>query len=550
MQQNVCSIKEPCNETVLSYKPGSKEREILVKELARIAQEKIEVPLIIAGQEVKTGDMGKIIMPHDHHHPLGTFHKAGEKEINRAIEAAIAAASEWENTPWIERVSITLRAAELVSTKYRYILNAATMLNQGKNVHQAEIDSACEMTDFLRFNPYYMNVIYGEQPLSDRSTLNRMEFRPLEGFVFAVSPFNFTSIAGNLPTAPAVMGNVVVWKPSSTAVLSGYYLMKLFQEAGFPDGVINFIPGSGSKVGREVLKNPHLAGVHFTGSTAVFHDIWREIGGNISTYRSYPRIVGETGGKNFVFIHSSAEVRELSTAIVRGAYEYQGQKCSAASRAYIPRHMWPEIKSLLGEMINEITLGDPRDLKDFMNAVIDENSFDNIMGYIKKARESSSAEIVFGGKGDKSTGYFIEPTVILTRDPHFITMEEEIFGPVITVFLYDEADFEKTLHLCNETSPYALTGAIFARDRSAVLQASQILTHAAGNFYINDKPTGAVVGHQPFGGGRASGTNDKAGSHINLHRWTSPRTIKENLNPPTDFKYPFMAAALPGAKLL
>jgi len=540
MKQNVCSIKEPCNETVLSYKPGTKERELLVKELDRIAQEKIEVPLIIGGQEVETGDMGKIVMPHDHNHQLGTFHKAGEKEINRAIEAALATADECENTPWIERVSITLRAAELISTKYRYILNAATMLNQSKTVHQAEIDSACEMADFLRFNPYYMNVIYGEQPLSDRSNLNRMEFRPLEGFVFAVSPFNFTSIAGNLPTAPAVMGNVVVWKPSSTAVLSGYYLMKLFQEAGFPGGVINFIPGSGSKVGREVLKNAHLAGIHFTGSTAVFHDIWRTIGENISTYRTYPRIVGETGGKNFVFVHSSAEVKELCTAVVRGAFEYQGQKCSAASRAYIPRHMWPEIKALLGEMISEITLGDPRDFKHFMNAVIDENSFDNIMGYIKKARESTDVEIVYGGKGDKSTGYFIEPTVILTEDPHFITMEEEIFGPVITVYLYDEKDFEKTLHLCNETSPYALTGAIFARDRSAVLQASQVLTHAAGNFYINDKPTGAVVGHQPFGGGRASGTNDKAGSHINLHRWTSPRTIKENLNPPTDFKYPFM----------
>jgi 1-pyrroline-5-carboxylate dehydrogenase len=368
-----------------------------------------------------------------------------------------------------------------------------------------------------------------------------MEFRPLEGFVFAVSPFNFTSIAGNLPTAPAVMGNVVVWKPSSTAVLSGYYLMKLFKEAGFPDGVINFIPGSGSAVGPVVLNSPLLAGVHFTGSTGVFQDIWKKIGKNISIYRSYPRIVGETGGKNFVFVHSSADIREVCTAIVRGAFEYQGQKCSAASRTYIPRQLWPEIESLLGEMINDITMGDPRDFLHFMNAVIDEHAFDKIMGYIAKARESSAAEIVYGGKGDKSKGYFIEPTVILTRDPHFITMEEEIFGPVITVFLYDETDYQETLHLCDETSPYALTGAIFARDRQAILLASRVLTHAAGNFYINDKPTGAVVGHQPFGGGRASGTNDKAGSHINLHRWTSPRTIKENLNPPVDFKYPFMA---------
>ncbi len=541
MKQNVCTIKQPCNEPVLSYEPGSKERELLTRELERVASDKIEIPLIIGGREVETGNTGEVVMPHDHHHCLATYHKAGNKEVNQAIEAAMGVRSVWENTPWIERVAITLRAAELISTKYRYILNAATMLNQSKNVHQAEIDAACELADFLRFNPYYMNVIYGEQPLSDRSNLNRMEFRPLEGFVFAVSPFNFTSIAGNLPTAPAVMGNVVVWKPSSTAILSGYYLMKLFKEAGFPDGVINFIPGSGAAVGPVVLENPFLAGVHFTGSTEVFQDIWKKIGGNISIYRSYPRIVGETGGKNFVFVHPSADLRAVCTAIVRGAFEYQGQKCSAASRAYIPRQMWPEIKSILGEMINEITMGDPRDFNHFMNAVIDENAFDQIMGYIAKAQESSDAEIVYGGKGDKSTGYFIEPTVILTRDPHFITMEEEIFGPVITVFLYDETDYQKTLHLCDETSPYALTGSIFARDRQAILLASQVLTHAAGNFYINDKPTGAVVGHQPFGGGRASGTNDKAGSHINLHRWTSPRTIKENLNPPVDFKYPFMA---------
>jgi 1-pyrroline-5-carboxylate dehydrogenase len=541
MKQNVCTIKQPCNEPVLSYEPGSQERELLTAELERMANDKIEIPLIIGGREVETGNTGEVVMPHEHRHRLAAYHKAGNKEVNQAIEAAVEVRNEWENTPWIERVAITLRAAELISTKYRYILNAATMLNQGKNVQQAEIDAACELADFLRFNPYYMNVIYGEQPLSDRSNLNRMEFRPLEGFVFAVSPFNFTSIAGNLPTAPAVMGNVVVWKPSSTAVLSGYYLMKLFKEAGFPDGVINFIPGSGSAVGPVVLNSPLLAGVHFTGSTGVFQDIWKKIGENISIYRSYPRIVGETGGKNFVFVHSSADIREVCTAIVRGAFEYQGQKCSAASRTYIPRQLWPEIESLLGEMINDITMGDPRDFLHFMNAVIDEHAFDKIMGYIAKARESSAAEIVYGGKGDKSKGYFIEPTVILTRDPHFITMEEEIFGPVITVFLYDETDYQKTLHLCDETSPYALTGAIFARDRQAILLASRVLTHAAGNFYINDKPTGAVVGHQPFGGGRASGTNDKAGSHINLHRWTSPRTIKENLNPPVDFKYPFMA---------
>jgi 1-pyrroline-5-carboxylate dehydrogenase len=540
MKQIVCNIKQPCNEPVLSYKSGSPERELLTKELDRMTSEKIDVPLIIGGKEIRTGNTEPMVMPHDFNHQLGVYHKAGEKEVNEAVQAALNAHDGWENTPWIERVSITLRAAELISTRYRYILNAATMLNQGKSVHQAEIDATCELTDFFRFNPYYMNVIYGEQPLSDRSTLNRMEFRPLEGFIFAVSPFNFTSIAGNLPVAPAVMGNTVLWKPASTAVFSGYYLMRLLLEAGFPPGVINFIPGSGSSVGPKVLTDPNLAGVHFTGSTGVFRGIWKTIGENIARYRSYPRIVGETGGKDFIFVHASANIREVCTGIVRGAYEYQGQKCSAASRGYIPRHMWPEIKSVLGEMISEITLGDPRDFRHFMNAVIDEKAFDDIMGYIEKARESSAAEIVFGGKGDKSKGYFIEPTVILTTDPHFVTMEEEIFGPVFTIYLYDENEFEKTLHLCNETSPYALTGSIFAHDRAAILKASHVLTHAAGNFYINDKPTGAVVGHQPFGGARTSGTNDKAGSHINLHRWTSPRTIKENLNPPTDFKYEFM----------
>jgi len=541
MKQKVCTLKQPCNEPVLEYLPDSRERKLLINELDQMASNTFEIPLIIGGKEIETGDMGEVIMPHDHGHRLASFHKAGEKEIKQAIDAALDAKSRWENTPWIERVAITQRAAELISMKYRYILNAATMLNQSKSVHQAEIDASCELADFLRFNPYYMHVIYGEQPLSDRQTLNRMEFRPLEGFVFAVSPFNFTSLSANLATAPAVMGNVAVWKPSSTAVLSGYYLMKLFKEAGFPDGVINFLPGSGAKIAENVLEHPYLAGIHFTGSTAVFQDIYRKTGKNIALYHSYPRIVGETGGKNFVFVHMSADIMEVTTALIRGAFEYQGQKCSAASRAYIPRQLWTEIKTVLGEMIAEISLGDPRDFKHFMNAVIDESSFDKIMGYINRANESAEAEIVFGGKGDKSKGYFIEPTVILTENPHFVTMEEEIFGPVLTVYLYDEKDFEKNLHLCDKTSPYALTGSIFARDREAIMKASQILTHAAGNFYVNDKPTGAVVGHQPFGGSRASGTNDKAGSHINLHRWTSPRTIKENLTPPRDFKYPFMA---------
>jgi 1-pyrroline-5-carboxylate dehydrogenase len=433
-----------------------------------------------------------------------------------------------------------MRAAELIGNKYRYILNAATMLNQSKSVHQAEIDSTCELADFLRFNPYYMNIIYNEQPHSAKGTSNRLEYRPLEGFVFAVSPFNFTSIAGNLPTAPAAMGNVVVWKPASTAVLAGYYLMQLFKEAGFPDGVINFIPGSGGKVGDPVLNNPHLAGIHFTGSTSVFQGIWKKIGNNIDKYRTYPRIVGETGGKNFVMVHMSAELKEVAAGLVRGAFEYQGQKCSAASRAYIPTSMWPQLKTLLEGMISEIKMGDPMDFRNFMNAVIDENSFDQITDYIKKAKDDPDTEVIIGGESDKSVGYYIHPTVLLTKNPNFITMEEEIFGPVLTIYLYDEKDYEETLHLCDETSPYALTGSIFARDRAAIIKAGNVLRHAAGNFYVNDKPTGAVVGEQPFGGSRASGTNDKAGSHLNLNRWTSPRNIKENFYPPTDFKYPFL----------
>ena len=540
MNHTIFSIKEPVNEPVLSYVPDSPERELVKKELERMANEDVEVPVIIGGKEYFTGDTGKLIMPHDHGHVLGTWHKADEKLINLAITKALEAKKAWETMPWPERASINMRAADLIHHKYRYILNAATMLNQGKSIHQAEIDAAAEMADYLRFNTYYMSVIYNEQPHSSKDMVNRLGYRPLEGFVFAISPFNFTSIAGNLPTAPALMGNVVVWKPASTAVLSGYYLMQLFKEAGYPDGVINFVPGSGGKVATPILNNYHLAGVHFTGSTGVFHGIWKTMGSNISQYRTYPRIVGETGGKNFVMVHASADIREVATALVRGAFEYQGQKCSAASRAYIPTSKWPQISQVMEEMINRIKIGDPRDFRNFMNAVIDEDSFDNIMGYIARAREDYDTKIVFGGNGDKSKGYFIEPTVVLTRNPHFVTMEEEIFGPVLSVYLYDESQFEETLHLCDETSPYGLTGAIFARDRAAILKAGDILRHAAGNFYVNDKPTGAVVGEQPFGGARASGTNDKAGSHINLHRWTSPRTIKESFYPPKDFTYPFM----------
>lgn len=541
MNHTILSIERPDNEPVLSYAPGTPEREVIKKELERMSAMQIEVPVIIGGKKHYTGDTGQLIMPHNHSHIMGIWHKADEKLIQLAIDTSLKAKREWETIPWAERASIFMRAAELVSQKYRYILNAATMLNQSKSVHQAEIDSACEVADFLRFNPYYMGVIYNEQPHSERDATNRLGYRPLEGFVFAVSPFNFTSIAVNLPTAPALMGNTVIWKPASTAVLSGYYLMQLFKEAGFPDGVINFLPGSGRKIGDPVLNDPNLAGIHFTGSTPVFQGIWQKIGANIANYRSYPRIVGETGGKDFIVVHRSANMLEAATGIVRGSFEYQGQKCSAASRIYIPKTNWDEVKDYIGQMLKEMKMGDPMDFRNFMNAVIDESAFDNIMGYIGKAQEDPDTEIVFGGNGDKSKGYYIEPTVVLTKNPHFITMEEEIFGPVTTVYLYNADEFGKTLELVDQTSPYALTGAIFARDRAAILKAGDALRHAAGNFYINDKPTGAVVGEQPFGGGRASGTNDKAGSHINLHRWTSPRNIKENFYPPTDFKYPFMA---------
>ena len=540
MSRMSCSLREPKNEPVYSYAPGSNERELVINEMERMAGEKIEIPLIIGGKELRTGNTGLAVMPHDHNHVLAKYHKAGEVEVRMAVEAALAAHHDWEAMPWIERVSIARRAAELIHHKYRYILNAATMLNQSKTVHQAEIDAACEVADFLRFNSFFMHLIYAEQPCSSPGILNRMEYRALEGFVFAVTPFNFTSIAANLPTAPALMGNTVLWKPASSSVFSGYYLMKLFQEAGFPDGVINFIPGSGAAVGNLVLQEPMLAGIHFTGSTDVFRGIWRNIGENIAMYRSYPRIVGETGGKDFVVAHMSADPQETAVALVRGAFEFQGQKCSAVSRAYIPRSLWPEIKSLMLDMLAEIKMGSPRDFKTFMNAVIDEAAFDRIMDYIKTAKESTDTDILFGGNGDKSTGFFIEPTVVLARDPYFITMEEEIFGPVLTIYIYDDNEFEQTLHLCNETSPYALTGAIFAHDRQAIIKASKILSYAAGNFYINDKPTGAVVGQQPFGGARASGTNDKAGSHLNLHRWAIPRVIKENLYPPTNFRYPYM----------
>ena len=534
------STPGPENEPILSYQPGSPERRQLKESLDKLSSETIEIPLVIGGKEVKTGNLGKCVMPHDHQHVLATYHKAGPQEIEAAIEASQEAWKSWSTMPWWERASLFNRMASLLSDPWRATLSAATMLGQSKNVFQAEIDASCELIDFLNFNTKYMEAIYEQQPISSKGMWNRVEQRPLEGFVFAVTPFNFTAIAGNLPTAPAMMGNTVVWKPASSAVLSGYYLMKLFQEAGLPDGVVNFLPGSGADIGNIVLQHPKLAGVHFTGSTEVFQGMWKIVGENIASYRTYPRIVGETGGKDFIFVHPSADIAEVSTAIVRGAFEYQGQKCSAASRAYIPASIWPALTELLVETIKTIKVGDVRDFTNFVNAVIDRPAFESITEYIDLARHSSDAKIIAGGGSDDSRGYFIEPTVIVTTDPHFKTMEEEIFGPVITLYMYDDSRFEETLRLCDSTSPYALTGAILARDREAIDLASRTLLHAAGNFYINDKCTGSVVGQQPFGGGRASGTNDKAGSMINLLRWVSPRTTKETFVSPTDYRYPFM----------
>ncbi len=504
-------------------------------------QEKtIEIPLVIGGEEVKTDNLGEIRCPHDHSILLARYHRAGPEEVENAIEAALEARKDWAAMSWEDRVAIFERAACLLSDSWRATLNAATMLGQSKNIYQAEIDAACELIDFFRFNNYYLSQIYQEQPASTTQEINKLEYRPLEGFVFAVPPFNFTSIAGNLPGAPAVCGNTVLWKPASTAVFSNYYLMKLYQEAGLPAGVINFIPGSGSKIGPQVMQDPRLAGIHFTGSTETFREMWQTVGENIDHYQSYPRIVGETGGKDFIFAHESADPEALKTALIRGAYQYQGQKCSAASRTYIPKNLWEELREDFLEEIASIKMGPVDDFANFVNAVIDAPAFASITSYIDYARQAEDARIISGGSYNDSQGYFIEPTVILTEDPGFKTMEEEIFGPVLTVYLYPEEEYQETLKLCDETSPYGLTGSIFARDRKAVSLAREILTQAAGNFYINDKPTGAVVGRQPFGGARASGTNDKAGSKLNLLRWLSPRTIKENLVPPRDYRYPHM----------
>ena len=540
MSNAIYPLAVPTNEPVRSYGPGSAEKKSLKKRLDEMLSEEIEIPLLIGGKEVRTGDTAKAVCPHDHKKVLATYHQAGAEQVNAAAEAAKAAWKEWSETSWEERASILLRAADLLAGPWRDTLNGATMLNQSKTVFQAEIDSACEMIDFWRFNPYYMRTIYSDQPWSSPGVWNRLEYRALEGFVFAVSPFNFTSIGGNLPTSPALMGNTVLWKPASTAVYSNYFIAKLLQAAGFPDGVINFLPGKASKVGDPVLAHADLAGIHFTGSTPVFQSMWKTIGDNIAIYRSYPRIVGETGGKNFVVAHPSADVDAYVTALVRGAFEYQGQKCSAASRAYVPKSLWPRVQEMLVDQIKSIDQGPPTDFRNFMAAVIDEPSFDRIMGYIDHARNSGEAEILTGGKGDKSEGYFIEPTVVRTTDPRFKLIREEIFGPVLTIYVYDDLELEKTLELVDTASPYALTGAIFAEDRKAVEHLSKALRNAAGNFYINDKPTVAVVGQQPFGGARASGTNDKAGSLVNLLRWTSLRAIKENFVPPKSYRYSHM----------
>ena len=534
-------VPTPYNEPIKSYAPGSAEKNDLKKKLKEMQSTNIEIPLIIGGQEVKSGNTAVISAPHNHKLKLGIYHKAGDKEVQLAIQSALEARKIWSVMPWEHRVAIFLKAADLLAGSWRSTLNAATMLGQSKTVFQAEIDSAAELIDFWRYNTYFMNQLIADQPLSPQATWNRMEYRPLEGFIFAVTPFNFTSIAGNLPTAPAMVGNVVLWKPASSAVYSAYFLMKLWNEAGLPPGVINFIPGSGGQVGNPVMSSPHLAGIHFTGSTEVFQNMWKTVGNNISAMKYYPRIVGETGGKDFIFAHPSADLLTLVVAALRGAFEYQGQKCSAASRAYIPRSLWPKFKDIYVTEVGKIKMGDVADFRNFMGAVIDKGAFDSIKGYIDFAKNSRDAEIITGGKCDDSRGYFIEPTTIVTNNPKFKTMQEEIFGPVLTIYVYEDNKLEETVKLCDETSPYALTGAIFAQDRTAIRMLSDSLRDTAGNFYINDKPTGAVVGQQPFGGARSSGTNDKAGSAMNLLRWMSARAIKENMLPPQDWPYPFMA---------
>jgi 1-pyrroline-5-carboxylate dehydrogenase len=536
----ISKVPVPVNEPVKGYAPGSPERASLQAQLARMAGSQVEIPLVIDGRDVRTGSTAQAVMPHRHSHVLATFHQAGTAEVEQAIAAARRAQPGWAALPWEARAAVFLKAAELLQGPYRDVLNAATMLGQSKTCHQAEIDSACELIDFFRFNVAFYEQVLREQPLSAPGTWNRLEHRPLEGFVFAVSPFNFTSIAGNLPTAPALCGNTVLWKPASTAAYSGHFIMQLLREAGLPDGVINFLPGSGATVGDPVLADRHLAGIHFTGSTRVFQQMWRTVGNQIDRYAAYPRLVGETGGKDFIVAHASADPVALTTALVRGGFEYQGQKCSAASRAYIPANLWPQVRDSLVAQVEGIAMGDVADFSNFMGAVIDGASFRTQKNAIEEARQASGARILVGGECDDSEGWFVRPTVIEASDPGYRTLCDELFGPVLTVHVYDPAKWRDTLDLVDRTSPYALTGAVFAQDRHAVQEAFDYLRNAAGNFYINDKPTGAVVGQQPFGGARASGTNDKAGSILNLLRWISPRSIKETFVPATDYRYPFM----------
>jgi 1-pyrroline-5-carboxylate dehydrogenase len=531
---------KPANEPVKDYAPGSPEREELQRRLRELENDRIEIPSVIGGKDVKTGDTFEAVEPHRKEHVLADVHAGGPEQVEQAVAAAGEARHDWARLPWEERAAIFLRAAELLAGPWRATLNAATMLGQSKTAHQAEIDAACELTDFYRFNVEFMTRIYQEQPESARGTWNRMEYRPLEGFVFAVTPFNFTAIGGNLPAAPALMGNTVIWKPASTAAFSAYFVMRLLQEAGLPDGVINLVYGSGATIGDAALASPELAGIHFTGSTAVFNSMWKTVGANIGSYRNYPRIVGETGGKDFIVAHPTADVDALATAIVRGSFEYQGQKCSAASRVYAPANLWPELRERLADEVAELKMGDVSDFTNFMGAVIDSNALRTQRDAIEEANSSAQTKVLVGGGVDDAEGYFVEPTVIETEDPDFRTMREELFGPVVTTYVYPENAWDDTLDLVDRTAPYGLTGAVFARDRDAIEDAQDKLQYAAGNFYVNDKPTGAVVGQQPFGGARASGTNDKAGSMWNLIRWVSPRTIKETFVPPKDYRYPFM----------
>ncbi len=540
MADAIFQIPRPVNEPILSYRAGSPERKALQEAIRQFKSQSTEIPMVIGGKAVKTKNRIAMHPPHELSHTLGHYHKGGAEHVEMAIRAALDAKPAWEAMPWQDRAAIFLKAADLLSGPYRARMNAATMLGQSKNVFQAEIDAVAELADFYRFNARYMEEIYRQQPESSPMVWNRMEYRPLEGFILAITPFNFTSIAGNLPGAPALMGNTVIWKPAETQIFSAAIIMEVLQEAGLPDGVINLLLVDGPVAGDIIFEHPDFAGLHFTGSTKVFQMLWSTIGKNIGKYKTYPRIVGETGGKDFVMVHPSAPVPQVVTALARGAFEFQGQKCSAASRAYIPKSLWPEVRKGLETDLASFKMGSPEDFTNFINAVIDERAFDKITGYITQAKKDETAEIIMGGKYDKKAGYFIEPTVILAKDPHYRTMEEEIFGPVLTLYLYDDKEYEATLDLLDRTSPYGLTGAVFSKDRAAVKLAVEKLRHAAGNFYINDKPTGAVVGQQPFGGSRASGTNDKAGSVLNLIRWVSPRAIKENFVPPRDYRYPFM----------